>query len=159
MSELPYDLSVGDVARRSGVTVSALRFYERKGLITSTRAGSNHRRFRRDVLRRIGVIKAAQQLGVPLGTIRDALSALPERHAPSEDDWAALAERWRADLSDRIDRLVLLRDRLTGCIGCGCLSLKLCPLLNPGDRVADQGPGAHFLEPPKPSRLRHLQRS
>lgn len=142
-----HDLSVGDVSRRSGVSVSALRFYEREGLIESVRTPANQRRFRRDVLRRIGVIKAAQHLGIPLATIRDAFQLLPQGHAPTEDDWARLARRWQAELDDRMERIRLLRERLTGCIGCGCLSMKLCPLLNAGDRLAGRGAGAHYLDP------------
>jgi len=142
-----YELTVGEVSRRSGVPVSALRFYERKGLIASVRTASNQRRFRRDVLRRISVIKAAQHLGVPLACIREAFGALPQNRTPTDADWAQLAERWRGELDDRLARLQLLRERLTGCIGCGCLSMKLCPLVNPEDRVAATGPGAHFLEP------------
>jgi len=144
---LAYVLSVGDVSRRSGVPVSALRFYERKGLISSMRSSANQRRYRRDVLRRISVIKAAQHLGIPLATIREAFGALPQGRTPTDADWARLAERWRLELDDRLKRLQLLRERLTGCIGCGCLSMKLCPLLNPEDKVAATGPGAHFLEP------------
>lgn len=144
---LPHDLSVGEVSRRSGVPVSALRFYEREGLIGSVRTAANQRRFRRDVLRRIGVIKAAQHLGIPLATIRDALQLLPQGRAPTEDDWARLASRWQAELDDRMERIRLLRERLTGCIGCGCLSMKLCPLLNADDRLAARGAGAHFLDP------------
>lgn len=144
---LPHDLSVGEVARRSGVSVSALRFYEREGLIDSVRSAANQRRFRRDVLRRIGVIKAAQHLGLPLATIRDALRLLPQGRAPTEADWEQLARRWQRELDDRMERIQLLRERLTGCIGCGCLSMKLCPLLNAGDRIASRGAGAHFLEP------------
>lgn len=142
-----HDLSVGEVSRRGGVSVSALRFYEREGLIGSVRNAANQRRFRRDVLRRIGVIKAAQHLGIPLATIRDALQLLPQGRAPTEDDWARLARRWQGELDDRMERIRLLRERLTGCIGCGCLSMKMCPLLNADDRLAGQGAGAHYLEP------------
>lgn len=142
-----YELTVGEVSRRSGVPVSAIRFYEKKGLISSVRSSANQRRFRRDVLRRISVIKAAQHLGIPLATIREAFGALPQGRTPNDSDWARLADRWRAELDDRLARLKLLRERLTGCIGCGCLSMKLCPLLNPQDRVGATGPGAHFLEP------------
>ena len=144
---LPHDLSVGEVSRRSGVSVSALRFYEREGLIGSVRTTANQRRFRRDVLRRIGVIKAAQHLGIPLASIRDAAQLLPQGRAPTEEDWARLARRWQGELDDRMERIRLLRERLTGCIGCGCLSMKLCPLLNADDRLAARGAGAHFLEP------------
>lgn len=144
---VPHELSVGQVSQRSGVSASALRFYERHGLITSVRTPSNQRRYRRDVLRRIGVIKAAQHLGLPLATIRAALQLLPQGSAPTEADWARLAARWQRDLDDRAARIQLLRERLTGCIGCGCLSMKLCPLVNAGDRVAGLGAGARFLDP------------
>jgi MerR family redox-sensitive transcriptional activator SoxR len=142
-----HDLSVGDVARRSGVSASALRFYEREGLIGSIRTASNQRRYRRDVLRRLGVIKAAQHLGIPLASIREAFSLLPQGRPPSEADWERLARRWQRELDDRIARIQLLRERLTGCIGCGCLSMKLCPLVNAGDKAAARGVGAILLEP------------
>lgn len=142
-----YELTVGEVSHRSGLPVSAIRFYEKKGLIHSVRSSANQRRFRRDVLRRISVIKAAQHLGIPLASIHEAFRALPDARTPTDADWARLADRWRAELDDRMTRLKLLRERLTGCIGCGCLSMKLCPLLNPSDCVAASGPGAHFLEP------------
>lgn len=147
MEPIPHDLSVGDVSRRSGVSPSALRFYEREGLISSVRTAANQRRYRRDVLRRIGVIKAAQHLGIPLGTIREAFSLLPRGRPPSEADWTRLAASWQRELDDRMQRTRLLRERLTGCIGCGCLSMKLCPLVNAGDEAGGRGPGAHFLDP------------
>lgn len=143
----PHDLSVGEMARRSGVTVSALHFYETKGLIRSARTSGNQRRYSRDMLRRVSVIKAAQRLGIPLSEIEGALRALPEARTPTARDWERLAKRWKDDLDDRIQRMVLLRDRLTGCIGCGCLSMKLCPLVNPADSMADCGAGPQLLEP------------
>jgi MerR family redox-sensitive transcriptional activator SoxR len=143
----PQDLSVGEMARRSGVTVSALYFYETKGLIRSARTSGNQRRYSRDMLRRVSVIKAAQRLGIPLSEIEGALRALPEARTPTARDWERLAKRWKDDLDDRIQRMVLLRDRLTGCIGCGCLSMKLCPLVNPADSMADCGAGPQLLEP------------
>lgn len=140
------ELTVGEVAARSGVAVSALHFYEAKGLIRSVRTAGNQRRFPRDVLRRIAVIKVAQRTGIPLAQIREALSSLPEGRTPTVADWRRLSRRWRAELDTRIARLVHLRDELDGCIGCGCLSLKQCPLRNPGDRMARLGPGANTLD-------------
>lgn len=143
----PTELTVGDVAQRSGVSVSALHFYERKGLIHSTRTSGNQRRFPREVLRRIAVIKVAQRVGIPLSEIREALSALPDDCVPTRRDWATLAERWHDDLSARIDRLTRLRDQLNGCIGCGCLSTRECPLRNPDDVLAQEGSGPRLLDP------------
>jgi MerR family redox-sensitive transcriptional activator SoxR len=140
-------LSVGDVARRSGITVSALHFYEAKGLIKSWRTPGNQRRFPRDVLRRVAVIKVAQRCGIPLAEIRDALSALPQTRAPSVADWQRLSSRWQQELDDRIGRLTRLRDQLTGCIGCGCLSIESCPLRNPWDVLSEEGPGPRLLDP------------
>lgn len=141
------DLGVGEVAARSGIAVSALHFYEKKGLIRSLRTAGNQRRYRRDVLRRIAVIKVAQRAGVPLAEIRDALEGLPEGRTPTVDDWKRLSRRWRAGLDARIARLTSLRDSLDGCIGCGCLSLTACPLRNPDDVLGDEGPGPRLLEP------------
>jgi len=140
------ELTPGQLAERSGVAVSALHFYEAKGLIRSVRTAGNQRRFPRDVLRRIAVIKVAQRTGIPLAQIREALSSLPEGRTPTVADWRRLSRRWRAELDARIARLVHLRDELDGCIGCGCLSLKQCPLRNPGDRMARLGPGANTLD-------------
>lgn len=140
-------LSIGELAQRSGVAVSALHFYEAKGLIISFRNAGNQRRYPRGILRRVAVIKAAQRLGVPLAAIHQALSVLPQDKAPTAKDWRKLSARWKADLNARIRRLELLRDQLDGCIGCGCLSLKDCPLRNPWDRLGDQGPGPRLLEP------------
>jgi MerR family redox-sensitive transcriptional activator SoxR len=142
------ELSVGEVARRSGVAVSALHFYERKGLIYSLRTAGNQRRYAGDVLRRIAVIRVAQRVGIPLDAVRDALASLPEGRTPSPDDWAELSGRWREDLDQRIAELISLRDRLGDCIGCGCLSISACALANPGDALASQGPGARrFVGP------------
>lgn len=140
-------LSIGEVAARSGVAVSALHYYEAEGLIRSSRSAGNQRRYARDVLRRLGVIKAAQRVGIPLAAIREALNTLPQERTPTDADWRRLAKGWQADLNDRIGRLVLLRDRLTGCIGCGCLSVKACPLFNPDDAQGKQGAGPRLLEP------------
>lgn len=141
------ELSVGEVAKRSGVAVSALHFYERKGLIASRRNAGNQRRYRREVLRRVAVIKVAQRIGIPLAQIRNAMKALPKGRTPTAADWHALSDRWRADLDDRITRLTRLRDQLEGCIGCGCLSLKVCPLRNPHDELAAEGSGPRLLDP------------
>lgn len=137
-------LSVGEVARRSGVAVSTLHFYESRGLIASARTAGNQRRYPRAVLRRVAVIKVAQRMGVPLAEIVQALSALPAGDQPSQADWAALSARWRQQLDQRIQGLTQLRDQLDGCIGCGCLSLKACPLRNDEDCLAQSGPGPHF---------------
>ncbi len=137
-------LSVGEVAQRSGLAVSALHFYEAKGLIHSTRSGGNQRRYPRAVLRRLAVIRVAQRMGLPLALISEALSKLPEGRAPTVADWRRLSAAWRRDLDERIETLTRLRDQLDGCIGCGCLSLKACPLRNPQDALAADGPGPHF---------------
>jgi len=141
------ELTVGEVAKRSGVAVSTLHFYESKGLIKSWRNSGNQRRYAREVLRRVAVIKVAQHTGIPLASIRKALKTLPGERTPTAQDWAALAVRWRADLNGRIDRLTRLRDQLDGCIGCGCLSLGICPLRNPWDKLGKQGPGPRLLDP------------
>ena len=141
-----HSLSVGQVAQRSGVAVSALHFYERKGLIRSVRTNGNQRRYPRDVLRRVAVIKVAQQTGVPLEAVRRALAALPSDRPPTAAEWKRLSASWRADLDRRIKRLTELRDRLGGCIGCGCMSLKVCPLRNPMDELGREGPGPRLLD-------------
>lgn len=140
------ELSVGEVAERCGVAVSTIHFYESKGLITSSRNRGNQRRYPRAVLRRVAVIKVAQSTGLPLATIRDALASLPEGRVPTVKDWTRLSATWRADLDDRIATLTRLRDQLSGCIGCGCLSLKTCPLRNPQDKAREQGPGARLFD-------------
>ena len=140
-------LTVGELARRSGVAVSAVHFYERKGLIAGWRSGGNQRRYERSALRRIAIVKVAQQLGISLAEIGGRLGALPVDRTPGQSDWARMAADWRKDLDRRIEQMTLLRDRLDGCIGCGCLSVDNCPLRNPGDRLAEQGPGPHYLEP------------
>ncbi len=141
------ELTVGELAARSGVAVSAIHFYESKGLIKGWRTAGNQRRYPRGVLRRVAVIKVAQRVGIPLSDIRDALSALPEGRTPTAEDWGALSARWRTELNERITRLISLRDELTNCIGCGCLSLESCPLYNPGDKCSKQGPGPRLLDP------------
>jgi MerR family redox-sensitive transcriptional activator SoxR len=139
------ELSVGQVADRSGVAVSALHFYESEGLITSRRTEGNQRRYPREVLRRVAFIRASQEVGIPLRRIKAALDQLPQNRTPTRRDWERLSTAWRSDLDDRIARLEHLRDRLTGCIGCGCLSLQLCKLVNPDDVLGRNGPGPRNL--------------
>ncbi|MCK7592349.1 redox-sensitive transcriptional activator SoxR [Pseudomarimonas salicorniae] len=138
-------LGVGELARRSGVAVSALHFYEAQGLLHAERSAGNQRRYPRAILRRVAFIRSAQQLGIPLAEIRQALDALPEARTPTKADWARLSRAWRARLDARIEALIALRDRLDGCIGCGCLSLKACALWNPEDQLAALGSGARRL--------------
>ena len=145
--ELNWELGVGEVAERSGVAVSAIHFYEAKGLITSWRNAGNQRRYPREALRRISIIKVAQRLGIPLASIKAALDSLPKGRTPTDQDWKKLSARWHADLDDRIAKMTQLRDQLTGCIGCGCLSMKQCPLRNPWDELSAQGPGPRLLDP------------
>lgn len=147
LGQLSRELSVGEVARRCGVAVSAIHFYEAKGLITSWRSVGNQRRYPREVLRRVSIIKVAQRLGIPLAAIKSALDSLPKGRTPTAQDWRRLSARWQADLDERIGRISLLRDQLTGCIGCGCLSMGDCPLRNPWDVLSGKGPGPQLLEP------------
>ena len=139
-------LTVGQLAARSGVAVTALHFYEAKGLISSQRNAGNQRRYPRDVLRRVALIKVAQRLGIPLANIHAALQTLPENRTPTAADWNKLSAQWKSELDDRIARLTDLRDQLSGCIGCGCLSMQACPLRNWGDQLAEQGNGAVLLD-------------
>jgi MerR family redox-sensitive transcriptional activator SoxR len=134
-------LSIGEVAARSGVTVSALRFYERRGLISAERAGSGHRRYPRQVLRRLAFIVFAQRVGLSLDEIAGELARLPADRAPGKRDWGRLSRTWTGRIDERIAELERLRDGLTACIGCGCLSLDRCRLANPGDAAAARGPG------------------
>jgi len=138
-------LSVGEVAQRSGVAVSTLHFYETKGLIASERTDSNHRRYRRAVLRRVAFIRVAQRVGIPLSDIAQALQTLPAGGAPSRADWSRLSARWRAQLDERMAQLAKLRDQLDDCIGCGCLSIDRCRLRNPQDELAQEGAGPRRL--------------
>lgn len=138
-------LSIGEVADRAGVNTSALRFYEREGLIESSRSDGGQRRYERDVLRRIAFVRAAQQVGLTLDEIRTALHSLPERRTPTAADWERLSRSWRPTLDARIAELQRLRDRLDSCIGCGCLSLRVCRLSNPDDVAAGIGPGPRWL--------------
>jgi MerR family redox-sensitive transcriptional activator SoxR len=140
-----HELSIGEVAERTGVAPSALRFYESSGLIQSTRTRGGQRRFHRDVLRRVAFIRVAQRVGLTLEEIHDALAVLPDARTPHVEDWARLARAWQAELDERIRLLEALRDELTSCIGCGCLSLRACRLYNPGDGAAHLGPGPRYL--------------
>ncbi|MFD8718284.1 redox-sensitive transcriptional activator SoxR [Streptomyces sp. NPDC059629] len=139
------ELSVGQLAARSGAAVSALHFYESKGLISSRRTTGNQRRYTRDTLRRVAFVRAAQRVGIPLATIREALMELPEERTPTREDWARLSEAWRAELDERIRQLNRLRDHLTDCIGCGCLSLSSCVLSNPDDVFGDRRAGSRLM--------------
>ena len=138
-------LSVGDVARRTGVSVTALRFYEAKGLIAPGRADSGHRRYPRETIRRVSFILAAQRVGLSLRDVKAALAGLPTGRAPSVEDWSRLSASWRPMLEERIQALERLRDQLDSCIGCGCLSLSTCALNNPEDRAGAAGPGPRYL--------------
>lgn len=139
------DLSVGYVAKRTGVKVSTLHFYEQKGLIRSWRNQGNQRRYKRDVLRRISVIKAAQRLGISLHDIHQTFQAMPMERTPDKKDWAELSKRWQNQLDEQINALIKLRDSLDGCIGCGCLSMQSCPIYNPDDELESLGPGPVIL--------------
>ena len=143
----PVELSVGEVAARTGLPVSTIHFYEAQGLVSSRRTSGNQRRFPRGVLRLISIIKVAQRTGIPLAAIRQALSALPADRNLTAADWKRMSRNWKDDLDRRIERLTQLRDQLESCIGCGCLSLKDCPLRNPMDALAVEGPGPRLLEP------------
>ncbi len=145
MPDLEELLTIGHASERLGLATSALRFYEDKGLISSVRTVGGQRRYARDVLRRVSFIRAAQQVGLPLAEIKSTFDALPAHRAPTQDEWQRLAEAWRPRLDDQIATLVGIRDRLAGCIGCGCQSLDSCDVFNPGDVAAKQGPGAHYL--------------
>lgn len=134
-------LTVGEVSARSGVSVSALHFYEREGLIHSERSAGNQRRYSRDTLRRVAFVRVSQRVGISLAEIRNALNSLPEGRTPRRRDWARLSARWKDDLDARIADLQHLRNDLNDCIGCGCLSLTTCALQNPGDRLSQSGPG------------------
>ncbi len=140
-------LTIGQLSERSGVAPSALRYYEAQRLITATRTSGNQRRYQRAMLRRIAFVRSAQRVGLTLEEIAEALATLPGGRAPTRSDWARLSRSWRPRIEAQIERLERLRDRLDGCIGCGCLSLSRCSLQNPEDVVSDRGPGAVYLEP------------
>jgi MerR family transcriptional regulator, redox-sensitive transcriptional activator SoxR len=137
-------LTISEVARRSGVAASALRFYEERGLIDAERAGSGHRRYRRAALRRIAFIVFAQKIGLSLDEIGAELAKLPSDRVPAGRDWERLSSRWTARIDERLAELQRLRDGLGECIGCGCLSLERCRLANPGDRAGSRGPGPRY---------------
>jgi MerR family redox-sensitive transcriptional activator SoxR len=139
------ELTIGEVSARSGVAASAVRFYEAEGLLRSSRTSGNQRRYDRSVLRRIALIQAGRAAGISLAEIRAALDTLPPGRTPARRDWERFSRRWWEDLDGRIRTLEALRDRLTTCIGCGCLSIDRCELLNPDDEAANAGPGAHYL--------------
>lgn len=139
-----HELTVGQLSARSGAAVSALHFYEAKGLISSRRTTGNQRRYTRDALRRVAFVRAAQRVGIPLASIREALARLPEERTPNREDWARLSEAWRTELDERIKRLGRLRDHLTDCIGCGCLSMETCALSNPDDVFGERITGSRL---------------
>ncbi|MEO3753428.1 redox-sensitive transcriptional activator SoxR [Streptomyces sp. B6B3] len=143
--QIAKELTIGQLAQRSGVATSALRFYEEQGLISSRRTTGNQRRYRRDMLRRVAFIRVSQNVGMPLNAIRAALDRLPEGRTPNREDWAVVSASWQSDLDARIRQLVRLRDNLTECIGCGCLSLDTCMLANPYDICGDHGCGPRRL--------------
>ena len=138
-------LTPGELAERSGVAVSALHFYEREGLLESQRTAGNQRRYQRETLRRVAFIRTSQRVGVPLAEIRNALATLPQGRTPTKKDWTRLSRHWRTDLDHRIAQLEKLRDTLTSCIGCGCLSLRSCALNNEEDHLSEEGSGARIL--------------
>lgn len=141
------EMTVGDLSARSGVSVSALHFYERKGLIRSWRTSGNQRRYDRDVLRRVALIQVAQEIGISLANIGAALASLPNGRSPTRKDWGRLSRSWASDLDRRIGTLQKLRDNLTGCIGCGCLSIDRCAIFNADDHLASEGVGPILLRP------------
>ena len=145
MHEKSTYLSIGETARRSGVAASTLRFYESRGLIHSVRGPGNHRRYHRAMLRKISLIRIAQNLGISLKEIGQVFETLPDQRVPNKKDWGRMSRRWHSELDQRIQSLQSLRDQLTGCIGCGCLSLKRCSLYNPGDNAESLGAGARYL--------------
>ena len=145
------ELSIGAVAERAGLAVSALRFYEAHGLITSTRTSGGQRRYTRDVLRRLAVIRAAQRVGFPLAEILRMLADVPEGHHVTEAEWRSLAAGWRPEIDERIRVLERLRDQLDRCIGCGCLSMRTCQMANPDDRAGRRGPGPRYWLAPGPN--------
>jgi MerR family redox-sensitive transcriptional activator SoxR len=142
---VPDGLSIGEVAARSGVATSALRFYEAQGLLAAQRTSGNQRRYERAVLRRVALIRAGRAAGIPLERIRAALDTLPAERTPTRRDWERLSRAWRSDLDEQIAMLHAVRDRLTTCIGCGCLSIDACTLLNPDDEAGGLGSGAHYV--------------
>ena len=141
------ELTIGELSERSGVATSALRFYEDRGLIESRRTTGNQRRYAKATLRRVAFVRTAQRVGLSLEEVAEALATLPQGRTPTKADWSRLSRSWRPRLDEQIRRIELLRDRLDGCIGCGCLSLRTCAINNPGDELAERGAGAALLEP------------
>ena len=139
-------LSIGDVAKRTGVSISALHFYERKGLIRSERDSANRRIYARSIIRQVTVIKIAQKVGISLADIAEAFNNFPEDSQITAKDWSNVSATWRDELNIRINLLTSLRDELAGCIGCGCLSIDVCPLVNKNDKLSSKGAGAHLLD-------------
>lgn len=139
------ELTIGGMSARTGVAPSALRFYESEGLVHATRTEGGQRRYTRDIIRRVSFIRVAQQVGLTLDEIRGALDSLPGNRTPTKKDWERLSRSWRPRIDERIHMLERVRDRLTGCIGCGCLSLKSCQLLNPHDEAAERGSGPQYI--------------
>jgi MerR family redox-sensitive transcriptional activator SoxR len=142
---VPHQLSIGELSTRSGISQSALRFYEREGLLAARRTDGNQRRYPAVTLRRVALVQAGKAAGIPLERIRSALDTLPEGRSPTKRDWERLSSSWRRELDERIETLEAIRGRLNTCIGCGCLSLQTCGLLNPDDEAARLGSGAHYL--------------
>lgn len=145
--EIPEELAIGEAADRLGIATSVLRFYESKGLIASRRTSGGQRRYARDVLRRVSFVRAAQRVGLSLSEIHASLQTLPPERAPTVTEWEAFAQQWRPRLNEQIRTLEAIRDRLAGCIGCGCQTLDSCSVFNPDDIAAAQGPGARFFIP------------
>lgn len=144
--ELQYWLSIGELAKRSGVSVPTIRFYEEKDLIWSTRTQGNQRRYQRAMLRRIAIVKIAQQVGISLQQVKDAFAELPRHQIAGKADWQRMSQAWQTQLDQHIMNLLKLRQQLDQCIGCGCLSLQQCPLRNPEDQLGQESAGAHFQE-------------
>ena len=147
---MPRELSIGELSARSGVSQSALRFYEREGFISARRTDGNQRRYASVTLRRVALVQAGKAAGVPLERIRAALAEMPVGKTPTKRDWERLSRGWRRELDERIATLEAIRGRLSTCIGCGCLSLRTCALLNPGDEAGSLGGGAHYLRKVSP---------
>jgi MerR family redox-sensitive transcriptional activator SoxR len=139
------ELTIGALSERTGVATSALRYYEAEGLIHASRSAGGQRRYHRDTLRRVSFVRVAQQVGLTLEEIREALASLPDSRTPTQKDWAKLSASWRPRLDAQIAMMERLRDRLDGCIGCGCLSLSFCRILNPDDSAAERGPGPRYV--------------
>ena len=156
---MPDGLTIGELSARSGVSQSALRFYERQGLIDAERTEGNQRRYRGSTLRKVALVQAGKSAGIPLERIREALDTLPSGKAPTRRDWERLSRGWAHELDERIATLEAIRGRLTTCIGCGCLSLQTCRLLNPGDEAARLGGGAHYLRKVSPHGRHTAQRA